>query len=118
MDDVDVQMPVEQPFRGFEAQQAAANDHDAAGLLRVGKDAIAVHERAEDEHARLETAGVGGESVDRRYERPTARRDDERIVRLDDAVRVAHLSGRQIDGFDLRAGVERDAVRLVPRQRV
>src|SRR5258705_1987617 len=107
MDDVDVEMPVEQPFRGLEAQQAAANDRDAAGLLRVGKDAIAVHERAEDEHARLETAGVGGESLDRRYERPTSRRDDERIVRLHDAVRLAPLAGPKNHCFEPRGGAER-----------
>ena len=56
VNDVDLAAVIEEPARGFEAEQAAADHGGAAALLRLENDGVAVVDGAEAEHARLELA--------------------------------------------------------------
>ena len=71
---------VQQPARGFQTQQAAADHHRPLALLCARNDSGAVIQRPESEHALLQPAIRPLQSVHRWNECPAASRDQQLIV--------------------------------------
>src|SRR5215203_2553097 len=109
---------LEQPARRLEPQQPAADHGSARRLRHVAEDAIAVVEGAEREQPFLHLRAVAAQAFQWRHERTAARREHQHVVRLEDSGVPAHQLRVAVDRGDAHAGVQRDAVRCIPLERI
>jgi hypothetical protein len=118
--DVHLATVVDEATRGFESQEAAADHRGAAALLRLRHDAVAIVDAAEAEDPRPHPA-VGAVHAGHGWnEGAAAGRDQQLVVALADAARGDDGLARAIDRVDpgARAGMQLDAVLLVPVERI
>jgi hypothetical protein len=118
MDHVDLEAAVEQAFRRFKAEQAAADHGGPFGGGGAREHAVAVVERPKDEDAVLEAARSVEHIGDRRHDDAAAGGEHERVVGLDDSVAARRLLGGHVDRLDTHACMKGDVVGRIPRQRV
>ena len=118
MDHVNFAAVVHQPTRRLEPEQPAADHGRPLALLGHPLDAGAVVDAAEGEHARAERAVGRRAALHRRDEGPAARRDQQLVVFGFHAIGREHGSRVAVDLRHPRAGMQRDAVLLVPGERV
>jgi hypothetical protein len=117
MDDVDLHPALEQPARGLQTEQAAADHGDAPSAARPVEHRVGIGDGAKAEDAGDRRAVVE-HAVDRREERAAARGDDELVVAVRRAVGGVDGPRIAIDRRHAHAGVQRDRVALVPVERV
>ena len=98
--------------RGFEAKQAAADDHGFDAGMRALEQLARVVERPEREHVLLV------EAFDRRPERRTAGREKQRVVRHDAAVISSDGLQFRVDVGDADAEAQLDVVAQIPFERI
>jgi len=118
VDHVDLAAMVEEPPRGLEAEQAPADDGRLLDRGRRLHDGVAVVQRPEAEDARAELAVRREHALDGGDEGAAAGRDDQLVVRLDDAARSVNDLARPVDPERADAGVEADPVLVVPCEAV
>ena len=108
MHDGDIHVARGQARRGFEAEQAAADDHGLGARLGRDQHGVDIVEIAVGEDARKVVPRH------RQDERHRARGDDQLVVRRHDAAVGRDRLGDAVDRGDLVPLVERDAVLDVP----
>jgi plasmid stabilization system protein ParE len=118
VDNVDLATVIEQAARRLQPEQPAADHRDALRLFGRGDDVVTVLDGAEREDAGPQPAVRGVGALHRRDERAAARRDQQLVVAFERAVGGQDKPRREVDVRHPRAGVQHDAVLLVPRERV
>ena len=118
VDDGDVAAVGEQAAGGLEPEQAAADDDRLLARSGGGEHAVGVVDGAETVDARGERLVRLVQPGNGRHERPRAGGDQQRVVVFLDAVMRGDDLGEAVDLVDAGAGMQGDAVLLVPVQRV
>src|SRR5262249_2938787 len=125
--DVRFQSATREAARGFESEQPATDHGCALRFFGIFRDAVAIIERAEDEHPLFHWGlGAGGwgilplitamQSCERRNKSGAASCDHKLVVCLDNITCPEDQLRGTIDSLDTHARVQGDVVFLVPGQ--
>jgi hypothetical protein len=118
VDDMHLAAELQEPARGLEAQEAAADHHGLRPWPGRLHDAVRVVQRAEGEDAGPQSGALGRHAGDGRDEGAAAGGDQQLVIGFDPALGGAHLPGRPVDLDHAMPGMQPDRVLLVPAELV